>query len=107
MRRAFSDQKRLDCRGVLEVELNLECRDERKSRSIVGVIHPRISATWPPWLSNLAFPCRAPSRRLNRNARRASHFGKLVNVTPVWSPPSERSNLEMGWNAVATAASWA
>ena len=28
MRKAFSDQKRLDCRGVLEVELNFECRDE-------------------------------------------------------------------------------
>ena len=28
MRKAFSDQKRLDCRGVLDVELNLNCRDE-------------------------------------------------------------------------------
>ena len=28
MRKAFSDQQRLDCRGVLDVELNLECRDE-------------------------------------------------------------------------------
>jgi transposase, IS5 family len=28
MRKAFSDQRRLDCRGVLEVELNLNCRDE-------------------------------------------------------------------------------
>jgi transposase, IS5 family len=28
MRKAFSDQRRLDCRGVLGVELNLNCRDE-------------------------------------------------------------------------------
>ncbi len=28
MRKAFSDQQRLDCRGVLGVELNLDCRDE-------------------------------------------------------------------------------
>jgi transposase, IS5 family len=28
MRKAFSDQQRLDCRGVLGVELNLNCRDE-------------------------------------------------------------------------------
>ncbi len=28
MRKAFSDQRRLDCRGVLDVELNLHCRDE-------------------------------------------------------------------------------
>ena len=28
MRKAFSDQRRLDCRGVLDVELNLDCRDE-------------------------------------------------------------------------------
>ena len=28
MRKAFSDQQRLDCRGVLDVELNLNCRDE-------------------------------------------------------------------------------
>lgn len=28
MRKAFPDQQRLDCRGVLGVQLNLECRDE-------------------------------------------------------------------------------
>jgi transposase, IS5 family len=28
MRKAFSRQKRLDCRGVLGVQLNVECRDE-------------------------------------------------------------------------------
>ena len=28
MRKAFSDQRRLDCRSVLGVELNLNCRDE-------------------------------------------------------------------------------
>ncbi len=28
MRKAFSDQLQLDCRSVLDVELNLECRDE-------------------------------------------------------------------------------
>jgi IS5 family transposase len=28
MRKAFSSQQRLDCRGVLGVQLNLECRDE-------------------------------------------------------------------------------
>lgn len=28
MRKAFSEQQRLDCRGVLDVELNLDCRDE-------------------------------------------------------------------------------
>jgi len=28
MRKAFSNQARLDCRSVLDVELNLECRDE-------------------------------------------------------------------------------
>jgi transposase, IS5 family len=28
MRKAFSDQRRLDCRGVRGVELNLNCRDE-------------------------------------------------------------------------------
>lgn len=28
MRKAFSDQQRLDCRGVLGVQLNLDCRDE-------------------------------------------------------------------------------
>jgi len=28
MRKAFSEQQRLDCRSVLDVELNLECRDE-------------------------------------------------------------------------------
>ena len=28
MRKAFSNQQRLDCRGVLGVELNLNCRDE-------------------------------------------------------------------------------
>jgi len=28
MRKVFSDQQRLDCRGVLGVELNLNCRDE-------------------------------------------------------------------------------
>jgi transposase, IS5 family len=28
MRKAFSDQRRLDCRGVLDVQLNLDCRDE-------------------------------------------------------------------------------
>lgn len=28
MRKAFSDQQRLDCRGVLGVQLNVECRDE-------------------------------------------------------------------------------
>ncbi len=28
MRKAFSDQGRLDCRGVLGAELNLDCRDE-------------------------------------------------------------------------------
>ena len=28
MRKAFSDQQRLDCGGVLDVGLNLECRDE-------------------------------------------------------------------------------
>ena len=28
MRKAFSGQQRLDCRGVLGVPLNLECRDE-------------------------------------------------------------------------------
>ena len=28
MRKAFSKQQRLDCRGVLSVELNLNCRDE-------------------------------------------------------------------------------
>ena len=28
MRKAFSSQGRLDCRGVLKVQLNLECRDE-------------------------------------------------------------------------------
>lgn len=28
MRKAFSSQQRFDCRGVLGVELNLECRDE-------------------------------------------------------------------------------
>ncbi len=28
MRKAFSNQRRLDCHGVLSVQLNLECRDE-------------------------------------------------------------------------------
>lgn len=28
MRKAFSSQRRLDCRGVVGVELNLDCRDE-------------------------------------------------------------------------------
>ena len=28
MRKAFSSQQRFDCRGVLDVQLNLECRDE-------------------------------------------------------------------------------
>src|SRR4051812_843138 len=28
MRKAFSSQQRLDCRGVYGVQLNLECRDE-------------------------------------------------------------------------------
>jgi transposase, IS5 family len=28
MRKAFSDQRRLDCHGVLGVQLNLDCRDE-------------------------------------------------------------------------------
>ncbi len=28
MRKAFSQQQRLDCRSILAVELNLECRDE-------------------------------------------------------------------------------
>jgi hypothetical protein len=28
MRNAFSSQRRLDCRGVLGIQLNLDCRDE-------------------------------------------------------------------------------
>ena len=28
MRKAFSSQRRLDCRGVLGVQLNFDCRDE-------------------------------------------------------------------------------
>lgn len=28
MRKAFSEQQRLDCRGVAAVQLNLNCRDE-------------------------------------------------------------------------------
>ena len=28
MRKAFSQQRRLDCRGIADVQLNLECRHE-------------------------------------------------------------------------------
>ncbi len=46
MRKAFSSQQRFDCRGVLGVELNLECRDEiipilRALQQIYGQPHVR------------------------------------------------------------------